>query len=201
MLIESVVIGGTLLSSGALLIDEKNIDIYKHGKEGMAIAKRAVDSYINDVLRECFRENSYVKAILEARESKEKEIKVAKQSEAIREYEKQIDMGIKILGLHGAGCYGSNSNSLSVWGQPDDLSALRKILRNVLGRWSDKISDHYCAGEMLTVYYKGTHWHNFDITISIDYPLDDLPDGILKPGCKVIRETQAVSSCRIECAI
>jgi hypothetical protein len=202
MLIESVVIGGTLLGSTAICIDEKNIDIYKHLKTARVATKKAIDSYVDDVLRECFRNNKYVQGYrkikndaLEAEEKASKELLVKAFQEQIHLAKKFMDDTTHI------NCYGCTDVTIYSY-EPEDLFTIRKILKKICGNWNDKIDRHYCSNDKLTVYYKGSrHYQPFNITIDIVYDLDKLPDGILKEGCKVIKETTTTETCRIECAI
>jgi hypothetical protein len=199
MIIESVVIGSTLAGTGALLIDERQLDIYARFKPVPSLVKSAIKSYVDDVLRECFRENKYVQTYRKVREETAKAEAEVKIREEVTRLIAEINAAIGLLETtHYAGCYGSTA--LNVYCIPTQLSAIRRILRKVFGEWSDKIDGHYCSGNELNVTYRGLKC-TVPTNISVTYDINELPDGILKPGCKVIKEVVTTETCRIECSI
>jgi len=64
-----------------------------------------------------------------------------------------------------------------------DLTRIRKMLREVFGGWTDKISTQFVStGSFITT------WKCPGIPVSIWYfcSPDEIPAGLQKPGCKVV---------------
>jgi hypothetical protein len=139
------------------------------------------------------KENIYVKHFALMLESIEKE----KENLKIKEYKEKlkqilIDNNIKVRLVFG-------DNPLVIWIHEKDLSQLRRLLRNTYGEWSDKIDRTFCSGESLDVRYKALKKTPVPLEIEVDYDINNLPQGLLKPGCRVEREVITSESCRIVC--
>jgi hypothetical protein len=202
MLVESIILAGAVGGSTALILDETNTNIYRHVTTAKVATKKAIDSYIDDVLRECFRNNKYVQLYRKNKADLEKERADEAKKTLVTAFQEEITLALKYIDTpHYINCYGTTDVTVYSY-HPADLFTIRKLLKKICGNWNDKIDRHYCSNDKLTVYYKGSrHYQDFNITIDIVYDLDSLPDGILKDGCKVIKETTTHETCRIECAI
>jgi len=83
-----------------------------------------------------------------------------------------------------------------------DIHDLRTALRNALGTWSDSIQSTYVSGETLQVTFKQKVTSRDDetpspIEIAAYYPLDNLPEGLLKPSCKIVEKITRTIECEV----
>ncbi len=64
-----------------------------------------------------------------------------------------------------------------------DLSAIRKMLRDVLGGWEDKIRNQFCSIDLFI-----TTWacKKYPIEIWYECPQDKIDEELQKDGCKIV---------------
>lgn len=85
------------------------------------------------------------------------------------------------------------------------LHATRMALREYFGSWTDEIRPGECYEDYDKVHKLRTeYWYTkndlpYSVCISVKYPLDALPKGLLKEGCKVIREEKVTVTCSVVC--
>jgi hypothetical protein len=90
------------------------------------------------------------------------------------------------------------------------LHEARQIMRLMLGKWEDKAEPGGCEEEgwgddkkhMLTVYYTPPQLEamKYPTKLVMKYDINDLPPGLLKEGCEIIREQKVTVSCSVRCA-
>lgn len=68
----------------------------------------------------------------------------------------------------------------------EKLHYIRKFLRSLLGTWNDEIVAVYPTEDVVEVQYKNEEEERLPrIIIEVTFPRDELPQGILKNGCRI----------------
>jgi hypothetical protein len=171
-MIEQVVITATISAIGAIALDEFNIDIY-------APAKKKLANYT--VVQALGKASEYIAW-------KKSKVLVAAEQKILK----------RVMGRTAHYLWGTTKVTIVI--HHEDLHEVRSILRQHYGQWSDKVEPSYCANDKLTVNYVGAmRGIPVPIELNTNYPLDNLPKGLLKPGCHVERTSSVVESCSIVC--
>lgn len=83
----------------------------------------------------------------------------------------------------------------------DCLKEIRALLRDYFGEWKDEVYYQTVGEDNIEVTYQLKDDCEiempFCVSIEINYPLDDIPAGIIKEGCQIVEETQVYR--RVEC--
>lgn len=184
-MIEATIISGVLVGSTALLIQELNLHpVVNLRDKGWKWAK---GKYASNILMRA------VVSGVSTYDNRQLEIKREALKEELKAHFKK--QGVKTTWVYGW-------SEIYMVTNRDNLRQVRNSLREFFGSWSDKVDSTGCGEGTVDVRYRSTKKVcAFDVDIRVKYDLDDLPVGLLKPGCKIIRETQTVESCRIECAL
>lgn len=128
----------------------------------------------------------------------------AKVTTALKEAYMQI---FKNAGITAKAEWGSGSVSypIAVRVAHEDLSSARKALRSAYGSWNDKVEEvsidkewkddwsvqrnvckaKYLGPQICDVYYALSVWHE----------MDAIPEGLLKPGCKIEEDIRYSVTC------
>ena len=79
------------------------------------------------------------------------------------------------------------------------LHELRVELRKSLGSWTDKLDNYYINGsnELQATYQATMDNLPCEVIISVDYHLDEIPAGLMKPECKIVQQTTNVVECKL----
>jgi hypothetical protein len=185
-----------LVSLSALYIHDQGIDLYSSVRPHYNSFMGRMGA-IMSLPKQWVYDNKYVKAYKKAIVAVNNEneyIANKKISDKMESYLRNNDACRFCLG---------SPHSFRIFAYEYQLHNVRQALRAKFGEWSDKVDSADCSdNETVQIEYKGKKTYDgYKITIVIDYDLNDLPDGLLKPGCEVIREEEIVYSCRIECAV
>ena len=72
---------------------------------------------------------------------------------------------------------------------PEELHRVRTALRTVLGSWTDELAYTNCIDDELQCNYapKNEVSEVLMVRIEANFKIDNLPDGLLKPGCRVVK--------------
>ena len=79
------------------------------------------------------------------------------------------------------------------------LHELRIALRRCLGSWTDNLDNYYINGsnELQATYHATMDDLPCEVVICVDYPLDEIPNGLMKPECKIVQQTTNVVECKL----
>jgi len=197
MAIEILVVATILLVSVSLILEETQTDIYRplRGATNKAFLWAGEKTFLGQVVK---------KGI----EVRKEEIKKAE----IESYREKIKAMFHARGMKNVTVFGGDYdwNPVTVYIKRDQLHEARQVMRLVLGKWNDKVEPGSCDEEgwgedrkhMLTVYYVPPYKKEmkYPTRITTKYEIDDLPAGLLKEGCEVIREETVKVSCSVRCA-
>lgn len=199
-MIETIVIGGTITAVTPLiwrdcdiwarlkpkLVEEFNVQLEAWGGQG----------FLGKVLQEGVKKVKKMEA----------EADLANRKKVTKEAFIQLfkDAGLEVRERYGDG---HETWPFKVKLKPEDLHTARTIARAHYGAWSDSIvktdiTEHWDRDtdediEVLAVTYsskQGDFWLGFEVY----YPTDNLPEGLLKPGCKIVEEVSVRKSVTCE---
>lgn len=88
---------------------------------------------------------------------------------------------------------------------PEDLHAARMALRAHFGSWNDEIEPGECRQTydgrfVLQVTYRGKGDLPYHVALRTEYDLENLPKGLLKETCKVVKEEKVTVTCSVVCS-
>jgi hypothetical protein len=177
-LADTLVVSGTLLCTAALLCEELKIHPIRD----------AFNHYTAPLQR-----TTIIKALKRGLELE----RIEKETLKVEVYKKELLEILSLNKIPNRLVFGVNP--IIVWVHERDLHTLRTFFRKHFGSWTDKIERTSCTSSILDVRYRGTSKTPTLIEIEVDYDIDNLPPGLLKPGCRLEKEVETYESCYIVC--
>jgi len=120
-------------------------------------------------------------------------------SDEIKRAEKQMLTGERVLAImgllqehkNGLECdYHFGGDYLRI--EINRLAALtktRKMLRDLFGEWSDKLSQRFVCENTLYTIWKPKNFSEYPIEIWYGCPVDNIDEKLKEPGCGIIERT------------
>jgi hypothetical protein len=184
------IIAFVLLASMAILVEEKELKPWT--RVGEKIIAGASKGYLGQVLKEGIK----------VKTEKDREARLETYTALLKKLFNDSNMTYVYV---GGGSH--NWSPLSVHIAPNQLHSARMLLREFLGRWTDKIEpgtcdmDYSTQKHVLHAYYVcEDQAGEFPVRIATKYDLEKLPKGLLKEGCEVRREETVTVQCSVVCA-
>jgi len=79
----------------------------------------------------------------------------------------------------------------------EELTRVRKFLRDGFGTWHDKLTQVWGCGQNVLISYGNKKLPWLEIWLSVDYR--DVPAGVLEENCHVVIEQETHDEARVQC--